>query len=235
KEKLIPVAVDQHFAAGTWSQSWQHMGSVTDNPMGVEWFGMVMGLGFVLSFGYCCTDFLVVQRAMAANSMSAARPTPLIAAVPKMLFPALAILPGMIAIALTYSSGASGFALPKKPDGTFDYDLAIPLMLMHYFPTGILGVGLTALMASFMSGMAGNVTAFNTVWTYDIYQSYIRKGASDQHYLWMGRMSTVFGIAVSVAAAYVATRFNNIMDMLQLVFAFVNAPLFATFLLGMFW
>jgi len=106
---------------------------------------------------------------------------------------------------------------------------------VHYFPTGILGLGLTALLASFMSGMAGNVTAFNTVWTYDIYQSYINKGASDAHYLWMGRMSTVFGIGISVAAAYAATRFNNIMDFLQLVFAFVNAPLFATFLLGMFW
>jgi len=152
-----------------------------------------------------------------------------------MFFPFLVILPGMIAIALTYKSGATGFALPKKLDGTFNYDLAIPMMLGHYFPTGMLGVGLTALMASFMSGMAGNVTAFNTVWTYDIYQSYIKRGASDLHYLWMGRMATIFGIAISVAAAYVATRFNNIMDMLQLIFAFVNAPLFATFLLGMFW
>src|SRR5437899_6506222 len=194
-----------------------------------------MGLGFVLSFGYWCTDFLVVQRAMAAKSMSAARRTPLIAAIPKMLFPFLVILPGMIAIALTYKSGGSGFTLPKKTDGTFEYNMAIPMMLGHYFPTGMLGVGLTALMASFMSGMAGNVTAFNTVWTYDIYQSYIKRGASDQHYLWMGRMATIFGIVISVAAAYVATRFNNIMDMLQLVFAFVNAPLFATFLLGMFW
>jgi SSS family solute:Na+ symporter len=196
---------------------------------------MVMGLGFVLSFGYWCTDFLVVQRAMAANSMSAARRTPLIAAVPKMFFPFLVILPGMIAIALTYQAGGSGFALPAKPDGSLNYDMVIPMMLGHYFPSGLLGVGLTALMASFMSGMAGNVTAFNTVWTYDIYQSYIKRGASDRHYLMMGRMATVFGIAVSVAAAYVATRFNNIMDMLQLVFAFVNAPLFATFLLGMFW
>jgi len=194
-----------------------------------------MGLGFVLSFGYWCTDFLVVQRAMAAKSMSAARRTPLIAAIPKMLFPFLVILPGMIAIALTYKTGGSGFSLPKKADGTFEYNMAIPLMLGHYFPTGMLGVGLTALMASFMSGMAGNVTAFNTVWTYDIYQSYIKRGASDQHYLWMGRMATVFGIAISIAAAYVTTRFNNIMDMLQLVFAFVNAPLLATFLLGMFW
>jgi SSS family solute:Na+ symporter len=116
-----------------------------------------------------------------------------------------------------------------------DYDLAIPMMLVHYFPSGILGLGLTALLASFMSGMAGNVTAFNTVWTYDIYQSYIKRNAPDVHYLWVGRMTTVVGIAISILTAYVATRFNNIMDMLQLVFAFVNAPLFATFLLGMFW
>jgi SSS family solute:Na+ symporter len=172
---------------------------------------------------------------MAADSMSAARRTPLIASVPKMLFPFLVILPGMIAIALTYQAGQSGFALPHKADGTLNFDMAVPLMLGHYFPTGMLGVGLTALLASFMSGMAGNVTAFNTVWTYDIYQSYIKRGASDQHYLWMGRMATVFGILLSVAAAFLTTRFNNIMDMLQLVFAFVNAPLFATFLLGMFW
>ncbi|HYH78979.1 MAG TPA: hypothetical protein VEX86_04260, partial [Longimicrobium sp.] len=197
--------------------------------------GLVFGLGFVLSFGYWTTDFLVVQRAMAADSMSAARRTPLIAAFPKMLFPALVILPGMIAIALTTQAGASGFELPAKADGTLNYDLSIPLMLGHYFPPGLLGLGLTALMASFMSGMAGNVTAFNTVWTYDIYQAYIRKGQSDAHYLWMGRMATVFGIALSVATAYATTQFNNIMDMLQLVFAFVNAPLFATFLLGMFW
>jgi SSS family solute:Na+ symporter len=235
-ESRLGVVATQHgFAPGAWSHSWKYMNEPSANPMGVEWFGMAMGLGFVLSFGYWCTDFLVVQRAMAADSMSAARRTPLIAAIPKMFFPALVILPGMIAIALTYQSGGSGFALPKKPDGAFNYDMAIPMMLAHYFPSGILGIGLTALMASFMSGMAGNVTAFNTVWTYDIYQSYIKRGASDQHYLWMGRMSTVFGIAISVAAAYVATRFNNIMDMLQLVFAFVNAPLFATFLLGMFW
>jgi SSS family solute:Na+ symporter len=233
--RLNTVATAQGYQAGAWTHSWQFMTSPSSNPMGVEWFGLAMGLGFVLSFGYWCTDFLVVQRAMAAKSMSAARRTPLVAAVPKMFFPILVILPGMIAIALTYQAGKSGFSLPRKPDGTFNYDLATPMMLGHYFPTGILGVGLTALMASFMSGMAGNVTAFNTVWTYDIYQSYIKRGASDQHYLWMGRMATIFGIGVSVAAAYVAASFNNIMDMLQLVFAFVNAPLFATFLLGMFW
>jgi SSS family solute:Na+ symporter len=234
-ERLAVTATQAGFAPGAYTQSWQQLGSPTSNPMGVEWFGLAMGLGFVLSFGYWTTDFLVVQRAMAAESMSAARRTPLIAAFPKMLFPALVILPGMIAIALTTHAGESGFSLPSKADGSLNYDLAIPMMLGHYFPPGLLGLGLTALMASFMSGMAGNVTAFNTVWTYDIYQAYIKRGASDRHYLWMGRMATVFGIALSVATAYATTQFNNIMDMLQLVFAFVNAPLFATFLLGMFW
>jgi SSS family solute:Na+ symporter len=208
------------------------MNSASANPMGVDWFGMVFGLGFVLSFGYWCTDFLVVQRAMAADSMSAARRTPLIAAFPKMLFPALVILPGMIAIALQHQTDTF---LPRDEHGALDYNMTIPVMLARFFPPGILGVGITALMASFMSGMAGNVTAFNTVWTYDLYQSYIRPGQPDRHYLRMGHIITVVGILISVACAYVARSFNNIMDMLQLVFGFVNAPLFATFLLGMFW
>jgi SSS family solute:Na+ symporter len=220
------------FAPGAWTQSWAHMNSSAANPMGVEWFGMVMGLGFVLSFGYWCTDFLVVQRAMAANSMSAARRTPLIAAIPKMLFPALVILPGMIAIALQHEAGNF---LPKDQSGAVDYNMTVPVMLAKFLPSGILGVGITALMASFMSGMAGNVTAFNTVWTYDLYQSYIRPGQPDRHYLRMGHIITVVGILFSIACAYAARSFNNIMDMLQLVFGFVNAPLFATFLLGMFW
>ncbi len=231
---LEHVAVLQGFAPGAFSESWRYLGSAATNPFGVEWFGMVMGLGFVLSFGYWCTDFLIVQRAMAADSMSAARRTPLIATFPKMLFPFLVIVPGMIAIALTRYPG-SGFALPPKPDGTLNYDLVIPIMLGHYLPNGLLGLGMTALIASFMSGMAGNVTAFNTVWTNDIYQPYIRPGASDEHYLWMGRCATVVGVALSLLAAYLVSQFNNIMDVLQLVFAFVNAPLFATFLLGMFW
>jgi SSS family solute:Na+ symporter len=176
-----------------------------------------------------------MQRAMAAESMAAAERTPLVAAVPKMLFPFLVIFPGMIALALSQHHGTGAITIPAKPDGSPNFDLVIPLMLRHYFPSGILGLGLTALMASFMSGMAGNVTAFNTVWTYDIYQAYIRPKASDVALLWMGRVTTVVGISVSVAAAYFAARFNNIMDLLQLVFAFVNAPLFATFLLGMFW
>ncbi len=143
--KLNSVAVAHGYQPGTWTDAWRHMGSPDANPMGVEWFGMVMGLGFVLSFGYWCTDFLVVQRAMAANSMSAARRTPLIAAFPKMLFPFLVIVPGMIAVALASQPG-SGFHLPVK-DGAVDYNMTIPYMLMHYFPEGLLGLGLTALMA----------------------------------------------------------------------------------------
>ena len=213
--------------------TWKVTGSSSSNAMGVEWFGVLVGLGFVLSFGYWCTNFLVVQRAMAAGSMSAARKTPLIGAIPKMFLPALVIIPGMIAIALT---NIGSLELPLK-EGTMvtDFDKVIPVLLMKYMPVGVLGLGLTALMASFMSGMAGNVSAFNTVFTYDIYQSYIKPGQPDKHYLKVGRWTTVVGVIVSIMTAYVAKSFNNVMDFLQLIFAFVNAPLFAAFLLGMFW
>jgi len=233
KERLIPVATSQGFEPGTWTQSWSHLGHVTDNPMGVEWFGLVMGLGVVLSFGYWCTDFLVVQRALATESLSAARRAPLIAAFPKMLFPGLLIIPGMIAIALDQAGGHS--MLPHTPSGAPDYNMAMPSLLVHYFPAGLLGLGFTALLASFMSGMAGNVSAFNTVWTYDLYQSYLAPGRSDRHYWIVGHVATVAGVLLAVSTAYLASAFDNIMDFLQLVFGFVNAPLFATFLLGMFW
>ncbi len=219
-----------------FSHAWAGLGSASSNPMGVEWLGMAMGLGFVLSFGYWCTDFLVVQRALAAEDMNAARNTPLIAALPKTLFPFLVIAPGLIAIALTlHPLAGTAPLLQKLPDGTYDYNNALPLLLERYYPSGMLGVGLTALLASFMSGMAGNVTAFNTVWTYDLYQAYIRRDRSDAHYLKMGRFATVGGIALSVGAAYLAMHYNNIMDYMQLLFSFFNAPLFGIFLLGMFW
>ena len=238
---LAILAVDK---AGGWSgmatrippvmtHSWEHVRHASENPMGVEVFGLTAGLGFVLSFGYWCTDFLVVQRAMAADSMSAARRTPLIAAFPKMVMPFIVIVPGIAAVALSQMS--LGYAIPHKPDGGLDYDQVLTTLMSQFYPSGMLGVGLTALMASFMSGMAGNVTAFNTVWTYDLYQGHIRKHAPDSHYLHVARITTVAGVALSVATAYLATHFNNIMDFLQLVFGFVNAPLFATFLLGMFW
>ena len=209
--------------------SWQNISPT--HPMG-SWMGIFFGLGFVLSFGYWCTNFLVVQRAMAAGSMSAARKTPLIGAFPKMFIPFLVIVPGMIAIALL-NSGDELFVLPMKGN-SYDYDLVVPMLLQRFLPAGVLGLGLTALMASFMSGMAGNVTAFNTVFTYDIYQSYIVPGKSDNHYLTVGRITTIVGVAVSILTAYVAAMFNNVMDFLQLIFAFINAPLFAAFLMGMF-
>ena len=250
-----------------YTHVWHGMASASTNPMGVDWFGLAMGLGFVLSFGYWCTDFLVVQRAMAADTMSAARRTPLIAAGVKMFVPFVVILPGLIALSL--SAGPTAAAQPAGPSPAYaaahapappadavipikldsggkpmsdahgrpvlDYDLATPNLLLREFPIGMLGVGLTALLASFMSGMAGNVTAFNTVFTYDIYQAHFRRTAPDAHYLQVGRYVTFLGVAASVGAAYLASAFNNIMDLIQLVFAFVNAPVFATFLLGMFW
>ena len=240
---FTPLAVMAVVKAGGWNgmsarlppvmtHAWRYLPEASQNPMGVEWFGLVAGLGFVLSFGYWCTDFLVVQRAMAADSMSAARLTPLIAAFPKMVFPFIVIVPGIAAMSL--ASMSSGYVLPVK-GSSYDYDQVLTTLMAQFYPSGLLGLGLTALMASFMSGMAGNVTAFNTVWTYDIYQSYIRPGAPDKHYLTVGRVTTVVGTALSIATAYLAQHYNNIMDLLQLVFGFVNAPLFATFLLGMFW
>ncbi|MEX0986870.1 MAG: sodium:solute symporter family protein [Bacteroidales bacterium] len=216
-------------ATAGFQHSWKVVS--TDPPLG-SWMAILFGLGFVLSFGYWCTNFLVVQRAMAAGSMSAARKTPLIGAFPKMFLPFLVIVPGMIAIALL-NSGDDSFQLPVKGNG-YDYDLVIPMLLKRFLPTGVLGLGLTALMASFMSGMAGNVTAFNTVFTYDIYQSYLVSGKSDKHYLRVGQITTIVGVLVSILTAYVAALFNNIMDFLQLIFAFINAPLFAAFLAGMF-
>ena len=288
------------YAANAWTSAWQPvLAGPAHNPMGVDWFAMIFGLGFVLSFGYWCTNFLVVQRAMAAKNMTAARNTPLVAAVPKMFFPFLVIVPGMIAAALmtmpdknyrippppisqeSYTKAvaavqsasptdsaaavtAVGTALGKKVDadritslvvanataklsdaqikqGLYnsvaenDYDSVILSLVKKYCPAGLLGLALTALLASFMSGMAGNVTAFNTVFTYDLYQAYFAPGKTDKHYFWAGKVTTIAGIVLSIGAAYFASMYNNAMDIIQLVFGFVNAPLFATFLLGMFW
>jgi len=241
---FAPLSILAVSKAGGWSgiskhlqpvmtHTWRYVGHASENPMGVDAIGLVLGLGFVLSFGYWCTNFLVVQRALAADSLDGSRKTPVLAAIPKIFMPFVVIFPGIAAVALM--STASGYTLPLKPSGGYNYDLVLTTLMAKFYPNGTLGIGLTALMASFMSGMAGNVTAFNTVFTYDLYQSYIKKDAPDRHYLWVGRATTVVGVALSLACAYLATHFNDIMDFLQLVFAFVNAPLFATFLLGMFW
>lgn len=214
-----------------YAHTWANIADPAQNPMGIGWLGLVFGLGFVLSFGYWCTDFLVVQRALAAKDMPAAQRTPLIAAVPKMLFPFIIILPGLVAVSLPDAVQVLG----QRPDGTLIYDNAIPALLARYYPNGLLGIGLTALLASFMSGMAGNVTAFNTVWTYDIYQTHINPGKPDSHYLMMGKIATIFAVSMGVATAFIVLQFETLMDYLQLLFTFFNAPLFATFVLGMFW
>ncbi|MDX9727814.1 MAG: sodium:solute symporter family protein [Bacteroidales bacterium] len=236
---LAPIVESKGFAADAWTTTWKYTGSASGNPLGVAWYGIFAGLGFVLSFGYWCTNFLIVQRAMAAESMTAARKVPLIGAIPKMFIPFLIIVPGIAALVLL-NDPLKGFALPMNDAGQPIYDYTIIMLLKQYLPAGVLGLGVTALLASFMSGMAGNVSAFNTVWTYDIYQSYIRpatgnKDADDKHYLKVGKMATVVGVLVSIAAAYIASKFGNIMDFLQTIFSMINAPLFAVIFLGMFW
>lgn len=239
QQQLAPIVSGNGYAADTWTTTWKYTAHAASNPMGVEWYGILFGLGFVLSFGYWCTNFLIVQRAMAAESKVAARNTPLIGALPKMFIPFLIIIPGVIALVLMNTPG-KGFALPLNETGQPIYDYTIIMLLKHYLPAGVLGLGITALLASFMSGMAGNVSAFNTVWTYDIYQSYIRpstgnKKLDDKHYLNVGRIATVCGVVISIAAAYIASMFGNIMDFLQTIFSMINAPLFAVIFLGMFW
>lgn len=211
---------------------WSTSGDAALNGMEVTWPGIVLGLGFVLSFGYWTTDFLVVQRAFSAKDLRAARMTPILASFFKMVLPFIVVIAGLIALALA-NDPTSGFALISE-NGQVNYDSALPLLIARYYPVGLVGLGVTALLAGFMAGQAGNVSAFNTVFTYDIYRSVINPKASDAHLLRVGRITTVIGVLLSVATAYWAKSFPSIMDYMQAIFSWVNAPLFATMLLGMF-
>ena len=197
------------------------------NPMGANWIAITLGLGFVLSFGYWTTNFAEVQRALSAKDMSAARRTPLIAAYPKLFIPALTIIPGLIALVEFPKLGAD--------KGDFQYNNAIPLLMDKYLPNGVLGIAVTALLAAFMAGMAANVSAFNTVFTYDIWQDYVRRDRPDEYYLRIGRIVTVVGVVVGIGTAFIAAGYSNIMNYIQALFSIFNAPLFATFIIGMFW
>lgn len=213
---------------------WRTTASAANKGMGVTWMGLIMGLGFVLSFGYWTTDFLVVQRAFSSKDLRSARLTPITASFFKMALPFIVVGAGLVALQLT--KNASGFEiLPHPTTGKPWYDSALPMLIARYYPVGLVGLGITALLAGFMAGQAGNVSAFNTVWTYDIYKAVINKKASDAHLVWVGRVTTIIGILLSVATAYVAKQFDTIMDYIQAIFSWVNAPLFATMLLGMFW
>lgn len=214
---------------------WSTTGAASANGMGVTWLGLVMGLGFVLSFGYWTTDFLVVQRAFSSKDLRSARLTPITASFFKMALPFIVVGAGLIAYQLTKRADLNFALLPHPGDGAPWYDSALPMLIARYYPTGLVGLGITALLAGFMAGQAGNVSAFNTVWTYDIYKAVIKKDATDAHLVWVGRVTTIVGILLSVATAYVAMQFNTIMDYIQAIFSWVNAPLFATMLLGMFW
>jgi SSS family solute:Na+ symporter len=225
--------ISKRFPGQDYTHLWSTMGNFTDNPMGIHWTGIVLGLGWVISFGYWTTDFLVVQRVLAARDMRSAKLAPIIGAAFKMMVPFIVILPGLLGLAV----------LPVKlvgedaaiASGGHSYNEVLPLMLARYLGPGLLGLGITALIAGFMSGMAGNVSAFATVWTYDIYRALMRKEAPDAHYVRMGRWCTILGVLVSIGTAYLVMQFKSIMDYVQALFSFFIAPLFGTVLLGMLW
>jgi len=220
-------------ASAEYTHLWSTLGSFSDNPMGIHWTGIVFGLGAIISFGYWTTDFLVVQRVLAAKDLRAAKMAPIIGAGFKMLVPFIVILPGLLALAvLPVKLVGESQALAT---GGHSYNEVLPLMLARYCGPGLLGLGITALIAGFMSGMAGNVSAFTTVWTYDIYRALINRNASDKHYVSMGRWSTVIGVAISIGTAYVVMDFKSIMEYVQALFSFFIAPLFGTVILGMLW
>ncbi|MGC4760770.1 sodium:solute symporter family protein [Micromonospora trifolii] len=239
---LIPVTVIGLVKVGGWNglmdavgdtklgeaglHAWQDTGS-TANPLGAHWIGIVFGLGFVLSFGYWTTNFAEVQRALSAKNMSAARRTPIIAAYPKLFIPLVTVIPGLVALVTVKGLGAES--------GDLQYNNAIPLLMRDLLPNGVLGVAVTGLLASFMAGMAANVSGFNTVFTYDIWQAYIRRDRSDEHYLRVGRWATVAAVVIGIGTAFIAAGFSNIMNYIQALFSVFNAPLFATFIIGMFW
>jgi len=231
--------VAHNAGSSDYTHLWSTLGSFQGNPMGVHWTGIVFGLGFVISFGYWTTDFLVVQRVLSANNLRAARLAPIIGAAFKMAVPLIVIVPGLLAIAvLRNPDGSLMHLVPESAvaaTGQHSFNEVLPLMLVRYCGPGLLGLGITALVAGFMSGMAGNVSAFSTVWTYDIYGAFIRKTATDKHYVFMGRISTVVGMLASVATAYLVMNAASIMDYVQALFSFFIAPLFGTVILGMLW
>jgi SSS family solute:Na+ symporter len=222
-----------HNASAEYTHLWSTLGSFNNNPMGIHWTGIVFGLAFVISCGYWTTDFLVVQRVLAAKDLRSAKMAPIIGAAFKMLVPFIVILPGLLALAVLPVK-LSGEAAAVGSGG-HSYNEVLPLMLARYCGPGLLGLGITALIAGFMSGMAGNVSAFTTVWTYDIYRALINKNAPDAHYVSMGRWCTIVGVLISVGTAYLVMSFLSIMDYVQALFSFFIAPLFGTVILGMLW
>jgi SSS family solute:Na+ symporter len=227
---------------GDYTHMWRSMGHFSDNPMGIHWTGIVFGLGFAISFGYWTTDFLVVQRVLAANSLRSARMAPVLGSFFKMAVPFIVILPGLLGLVVLQNPDGSLIKLVGENvvaahpgAGLHSYNEVLPLMLVRYCGPGLLGLGITALIAGFMSGMAGNVSAFSAVWTYDIYQPLIKKNARDEHYVSVGRWATVLGVIISIGTAYLVMNAQGIMDYVQALFSFFISPLLGAVLMGMFW
>ena len=234
----LKAQIAQNVGSSDYTHLWSTLGTFKGNPMGVHWTGIVFGLGAVISFGYWTTDFLVVQRVLSANNLRAAKMAPVIGAAFKMAVPLIVIVPGLLALGLMSNGHPVYHLVPgdvAARTGQHAYDEVLPLMLIRYCGPGLLGLGITALVAGFMSGMAGNVSAFSTVWTYDLYGAYIKKDATDKHYVAMGRWSTVVVMAVSIGTAYLVANASSIMDYVQALFSFFIAPLFGTVILGMLW
>ena len=228
--------IHHNFPAGDYTHLWSTMGSFQDNPMGIHWTGIVFGLGAIISFAYWTTDFLVVQRVLAAKDLRSAKLAPIIGAGFKMFVPLIVILPGLLGLAVIPGLVGEHEAIAT---GGHSYNEVLPLMLARYAGPGLLGLGVTALIAGFMSGMAGNVSAFATVWTYDIYKPFHIKVAknegTDAHYVKIGRWCTIVGVIISIGTAYLVQQFASIMDYVQALFSFFVAPLFGTVILGMLW
>ncbi|QHS50723.1 sodium:solute symporter family protein [Edaphobacter sp. 12200R-103] len=235
----LKAQIAANVGSSDYTHLWSTLGSFRDNPMGVHWTGIVFGLGFVISFGYWTTDFLVVQRVLSANNLRSAKMAPIIGAAFKMAVPLIVIVPGLLALTVLKNPDGSLMHLVGQDvaaaTGQHSYNEVLPLMLIRYCGPGLLGLGITALVAGFMSGMAGNVSAFSTVWTYDLYGAYMKKQAPDSHYVSMGRWSTVVGMLLSVGTAYLVAHAASIMDYVQALFSFFIAPLFGTVVLGMLW
>src|SRR5882757_7937367 len=235
----LKAQIATNIGRNDYTHLWNTVGHFADNPMGVHWTGIVFGLGFVISFGYWTTDFLVVQRVLSAHNLRAAKMAPVIGAAFKMAVPFIVILPGLLALAVLKNPDGSVMHLVPESiaasTGQHSYNEVLPLMLIRYCGPGLLGLGITALLAGFMSGMAGNVSAFSTVWTYDIYGAFLNRKATDKHYVAMGRWSTLVGVMISIGTAYLVQNAPSIMDYVQALFSFFIAPLFGTVILGMLW
>jgi len=235
----LQAKILMNYHTSEYTHLWKGLGHFSTNAMGVQWTGIVFGLGFVISFGYWTTDFLVVQRAMAAKNLRSAQMAPIIAAAFKMAIPFFVILPGLLGLVVLHNNDGTLMHLVGQNAvsnvNPNSYNEVLPLMMERYLAPGLLGLGITALIAGFMSGMAGNVSAFSTVWTYDIYQALFKKDGTDAHYVAVGRWATVLGIVVSIGTAYLVMQAAGIMDYVQALFSFFIAPLLGTVLAGMFW